>query len=150
MKFDDRLVEQIRNSINIVDLIGGYFPLKKKGQNHTALCPFHAEKTPSFNVSDSMQIFKCFGCGAGGDIFKFIMLMENRNFPEAIKFLAERSGIQVQQAAGSPSPRARRIQRLREAMELAGKLYRQYLERSGKAGDYLRNRQITAETTERF
>ena len=150
MKFDDRIVEQIRNSINIVDLIGGYLPLKKQGQNHTALCPFHAEKTPSFNVSDSKQIFKCFGCGAGGDIFKFIMLMENRTFPEAVKFLAERSGIRVRQSDGSRSPRTHRTQRLRQAMELAGRLYRRFLERSGAAKDYLKNRQINAETVERF
>ena len=150
MKFDDRIVEQVRNGINIVDLIGGYLPLKKQGQNHSALCPFHAEKTPSFLVSDSKQIFKCFGCGAGGDVFKFIMLMENRTFPEAVKFLAERSGIAVRQEAGSPSPRSQRMQRLREAMERAGRLYRQYLERSGAARDYLRNRQITADTAERF
>ena len=133
MKFDDRIVEQIRNSINIVDLIGGYLPLKKQGQNHSALCPFHAEKTPSFLVSDSKQIFKCFGCGAGGDIFKFIMLMENRTFPEAVMFLGERSGITVRQAAESQSPGTQRTQRLRQAMELAGKLYRQFLERSGAA-----------------
>ena len=150
MKFDDRIVEQIRNSINIVDLIGGYLPLKKQGQNHTALCPFHAEKTPSFNVSDSKQIFKCFGCGAGGDSFKFIMLMENRTFPEAVKFLAERSGIAVRQPDGSRSPRTHRTQRLRQAMELAGRLYRRFLERSGAARNYLQNRQINAETTDRF
>lgn len=150
MKFDDRIVEQIRNSINIVDLIGGYVPLKKRGQNHIALCPFHAEKTPSFNVSDSKQIFKCFGCGAGGDIFKFIMLMENRTFPESVKFLAERSGITIRQWNESPSPRTLRTQRLRQVMELAGKLYRRFLERSRAAGNYLQNRQITAETVERF
>lgn len=150
MKFDDRIVEQIRNSINIVDLIGGYLPLKKQGQNHSALCPFHAEKTPSFLVSESKQIFKCFGCGSGGDIFKFIMLMENRTFPEAVKFLAERSGIAVRQSDESQSPRTHRTQRLRQAMELAGRLYRRFLERSGAAKDYLRNRQINAETVERF
>ncbi|MDE2927431.1 MAG: DNA primase [Acidobacteriota bacterium] len=150
MKFDDRIVEQIRNSINIVDLIGGYLPLKKQGQNHSALCPFHAEKTPSFLVSESKQIFKCFGCGSGGDIFKFIMLMENRTFPESVKFLAERSGIAVRQSEASQNPRTQRTQRLRQAMELAGKLYRRFLERSGAARDYLQNRQINAETVERF
>ncbi len=150
MKFDDRIVEQIRNSINIVDLIGGYFPLKKQGQNHSALCPFHAEKTPSFLVSDSKQIFKCFGCGAGGDIFKFVMLMENRTFPEAVKFLGERSGITVRHDAGSQSPRTDRTQRLRQAMELAGRLYSQFLERSEAARNYLQNRQINRETTDRF
>lgn len=150
MKFDDRIVEQIRNSINIVDLIGGYLPLKKQGQNHIALCPFHAEKTPSFNVSDGKQIFKCFGCGAGGDIFKFIMLMENRSFPEAVTFLAERSGITIRRSDESPSPRTLRTQRLRQVMELAGRLYRRFLERSGAARDYLQNRQINAETVERF
>ena len=150
MKFDDRIVEQIRNSLNIVDLIGGYLPLKKQGQNHSALCPFHAEKTPSFLVSESKQIFKCFGCGSGGDIFKFIMLMENRTFPEAVKFLAERSGIAVRLSDESPSPRTHRTQRLREAMELAGRLYSRFLERSGAARDYLRNRQINPETVERF
>ncbi len=150
MKFDERIVEQIRNSINIVDLIAGYLPLKKQGQNHSALCPFHAEKTPSFLVSDSKQIFKCFGCGAGGDIFQFIMLMENRSFPEAVKFLAERSGIMVRQTGESQSPRTQRTQRLRQAMELAGRLYLEFLERSAAARNYLQNRQISRETTDRF
>ena len=99
MKFEDSFIDQVRNSISIVDLVGGYVRLKKKGKDFAALCPFHTEKTPSFLVSESKQIFKCFGCGAGGDIFKFIMLMDNMTFPESIHHLAESQGIPVPSAA---------------------------------------------------
>jgi len=92
MRFDDTFIDQVRNGISIVNLVSGYVRLQKKGKDYGALCPFHTEKTPSFMVSEAKQIFKCFGCGAGGDVFKFIMLMENLTFPESIHQLAEKPG----------------------------------------------------------
>ncbi len=91
--FSEDIISRVRDSVDIVDLVSGYVSLKKTGKNHTGLCPFHAEKTPSFSVNPDKQIFHCFGCGAGGDAFKFIELQEGLNFPEAMKKLAARAGI---------------------------------------------------------
>ena len=88
-------IEQVAAANDIVDVIGSYVPLKKAGANFMALCPFHREKSPSFNVSPSRQSFKCFGCGAGGTVFKFITLYENIEFPAAVRRLAERAGIPI-------------------------------------------------------
>jgi DNA primase len=93
--FSDDIISRVRDSVDIVDLVSGYVSLKKAGKNHTGLCPFHAEKTPSFSVNPDKQIFHCFGCGAGGDAFKFIELQEGLNFPEAVRKLAERAGIEL-------------------------------------------------------
>lgn len=91
--FSDDIISRVRDSVDIVDLISGYVSLKKTGKNHLGLCPFHSEKTPSFNVNPDKQIFHCFGCGVGGDAFKFLELQEGLNFPEAVKQLAGKAGI---------------------------------------------------------
>ncbi len=93
----DKLLEEIKSKIDIVEFISDYVQLKKAGQNFKGLCPFHAEKTPSFMASQVKQIFHCFGCGVGGDAFKFVELQEGLNFPEAIKKLAARAGITLPQ-----------------------------------------------------
>lgn len=95
--FSDDIISRVRDSTDIVELISGYVALKKTGKNHLGLCPFHAEKTASFNVNPDKQIFHCFGCGVGGDAFKFVELQEGLNFPEAIKKLATRAGIVLPQ-----------------------------------------------------
>ena len=99
--FSDDLISRVRESVDIVDIISGYVSLRKTGKNHTGLCPFHVEKTPSFSVNQDKQIFHCFGCGAGGDVFKFVELQEGLNFPEAVRKLAERSGIALPSDARS-------------------------------------------------
>jgi len=91
--FSEDIISRVRDSIDIVDLISGYVSLKKTGKNHLGLCPFHSEKTPSFNVNPDKQIFHCFGCGVGGDAFKFVELQEGLNFPEAVRLLAGKTGI---------------------------------------------------------
>jgi DNA primase len=91
--FSEDIIRRVRDSIDIVDLISGYVSLKRTGKNHLGLCPFHSEKTPSFNVNPEKQIFHCFGCGEGGDVFKFLELQEGLNFPEAVKQLAAKAGI---------------------------------------------------------
>jgi len=101
------IVEQVRHASDIVDVIGGYVPLKKTGSTYKALSPFQKEKTPSFNVNPHKQIFKCFSSGHGGDVFKFLMLMENMSFPEAVRRLAQRAGIAVPESDGNFDPKAR-------------------------------------------
>lgn len=100
------IVEQVRHACDVVDVIGSYVPLKKAGAKYKALSPFNKEKTPSFYVDPSKQIFKCFSSGHGGDVFKFLMLMENMTFPEAVRRLAQRAGIVIPEG-GSYDPKAR-------------------------------------------
>src|ERR1700757_481114 len=85
--------EKVKQQADIVRVIGEYVPLKKSGQNFSGLCPFHSEKTPSFNVHPTKQIYHCFGCGQGGDVFKFVMEMEKVEFRDALKIVAEKCGI---------------------------------------------------------
>jgi len=101
------IVEQVRHAADIVDVIGGYVPLKKSGAKFKALSPFNKEKTPSFFVDPSRQMFKCFSSGHGGDVFKFLMLMENMTFPEAVRRLAQRTGIVIPESGGTHDPLAR-------------------------------------------
>ncbi|MEE8348784.1 MAG: DNA primase [Acidobacteriota bacterium] len=150
MRFEDSFVEQVRGSVSIVDLVGGYVRLDKKGKDHAALCPFHSEKTPSFLVSESKQIFKCFGCGAGGDIFKFVMLMENMTFPESIKHLAESHGIQIPNASTDSSSRSEQRPLLLEIMKLATDFFCHCLSERQEALSYLEKRQISPETVKQF
>src|SRR3989344_511611 len=100
------ILEEIRARSSIVSLIGERIPLKKSGRNFKGLCPFHQEKSPSFMVSDDKQIFHCFGCGAGGDIFTFVMKIDGLDFPEALKDLARRAGVTLPKESQSQSPDA--------------------------------------------
>jgi DNA primase len=97
----DNTLEDIKNRLDIVDLISEYISLKKAGQNWKGLCPFHAEKTPSFTVSPAKQIFHCFGCNTGGDIFSFLTRYENLTFPEALNVLAKRAGVELRTRTGT-------------------------------------------------
>lgn len=96
MNIPEHKIHEIREATDVVDLISGYVSLKKKGQNFFGLCPFHSEKTPSFSVNPDKQIFHCFGCGAGGNVFTFLMRHEGIGFPDAAKLLAQRAGIQLE------------------------------------------------------
>src|SRR3989441_7234592 len=90
--------DKVKQQADIVRVVGEYFQLKKAGQNFRGLCPFHSEKTPSFNVHPVRQIFHCFGCGKGGDVFDFVMEMERCEFPEALRIVAEKCGIALARA----------------------------------------------------
>src|SRR2546426_12816157 len=94
-------LEQIRAASDIVEVVGAALPLKRAGANFVALCPFHREKTPSFNVNPHRQIFHCFGCHKGGDVFRFIQDYENLSFVEAVRRLAERARIPLEMESGS-------------------------------------------------
>ncbi|MGL4361673.1 MAG: DNA primase [Cellulosilyticaceae bacterium] len=98
MRYPEHVIEQVREQSDIVGVISEYTELTKKGHNHVGLCPFHNEKTPSFSVSDDKQMYYCFGCGAGGNIFTFLMERDNMTFPEAVQFLAERAHITIEES----------------------------------------------------
>ncbi|MEK7072866.1 MAG: DNA primase [Patescibacteria group bacterium] len=123
--------EEIKRRLDIVEFIGEYLPLVRAGgPNMKARCPFHQEKTPSFYISKERQMWHCFGCGEGGDVFSFIMKHEGLEFPEALKLLAERTGIQL--AQWNPQERSERM-RLFEVVEFATKVFEKYLRDSSKA-----------------
>src|SRR5690625_1963231 len=94
-RIPEEVIEQIKTTNEIVDIIGEYVSLKKQGKNFVALCPFHDEKTPSFSVAQEKQIFHCFGCKKGGNVITFLMEIENFTFQQALQFLSERSGIKL-------------------------------------------------------
>jgi len=150
MRFDDTFIEQVRSGISIVNLVGGYVRLQKKGKDYGALCPFHSEKTPSFTVSEAKQIFYCFGCGEGGDVFKFIMLMENLTFPESIHHLAESQGIPLPQSTKRDEAESEKRQRLLKILGIATQFFCQQLKGNKEALAYLKDRQITEETLHQF
>ena len=95
MYYSDELIEEVRSKNDIVDVISSYVKLQKKGSSYFGLCPFHNEKSPSFSVSRQKQMYYCFGCGAGGNVFTFLMEYENYSFLEALKYLADRAGVEL-------------------------------------------------------
>jgi len=158
MGIPSETIEQIAAASDIVEVIGSYFPLKRAGTNFKALCPFHQEKTPSFTVSPSRQTFHCFGCGAGGSVFRFVMDYEHIDFPSAVRKLAARSGITVVEkfSGGSRSDEAgqRELrQRLLKLHAEAAQWFHENLikrEVGGAARQYLRSRGVTAEIARRW
>lgn len=147
---DDNILEEIRDRVDIVELINSYVTLKKSGSNYLGLCPFHSEKTPSFSVSEQNQFYHCFGCGAGGDIFEFIMKRENLNFQESVKFLADKYGIELKE----PTKEDREIQdkkdRYFKINKEAAKYFLNNLMESKHARDYLENRKISYKLSRNF
>lgn len=150
----NEFVDEVRNHYDIVRLVSEYVQLKRSGRNYFGLCPFHGEKTPSFSVSPDKQIFHCFGCGEGGNVFSFIMKTDGLTFPEAVKELARRAGLSLPQTAFSPA--AQRVQRgkerLLEAVGWAQKYYRYWLDQppGQSALEYLQKRGLSADSIEKF
>jgi DNA primase len=147
-------IEQVRAASDIGEVIGGYFPLKRAGGSWSALCPFHKEKTPSFNVITGKQIFYCFGCHKGGDVFKFVQEYENISFVEAVKRLAERAGIRLEI---EQSPEHDRRRELKETLrtiheQIARRWHGALLNEAGAqvARDYLKNRGLDEAAAEQF
>ena len=109
MFYPEDIVEEVRTKNDIVDIVSGYVKLQKKGSNYFGLCPFHNEKSPSFSVSPSKQMYYCFGCGAGGNAITFLMEYENYSFPEALQVLADRAGVELPKEEMTRRPEPRRI-----------------------------------------
>ena len=154
MYYPDELVEEVRTKNDIVEVISGYVKLQKKGSNYFGLCPFHNEKSPSFSVSAGKQMYYCFGCGAGGNVFTFLMEYENYSFQEAIKLLAERAGIKLPEGEPGQEARARdsrRAELLKVNKEAARYFYFQLRGKTGETGyRYLRGRELSDETIHKF
>lgn len=154
MYYPDELVEEVRMKNDIVDVISGYVKIQKKGSSYFGLCPFHNEKSPSFSVSQSKQMYYCFGCGAGGNVFTFIMEYENYSFPEAIKLLADRAGVKLPEAEYNEEARrkeSKRARLLEVNKEAAKYFYYQLRSERGQAGyQYLRKRELSDDTIKKF
>ena len=154
MYYPEELVEEIRERNDIVEVIGTYVKLQKKGSSYFGLCPFHNEKSPSFSVSPDKQMYYCFGCGAGGNVFTFIMEYENYSFPEALKYLADRVGIKLPEREYSEEEKRQqdlRMQVLEINKMAANYFYYQLRTESGaQAMQYLKSRQLDDETIKRF
>lgn len=154
MYYPEELVEEIRERNDIVEVIGTYVKLQKKGSSYFGLCPFHNEKSPSFSVSPDKQMYYCFGCGAGGNVFTFIMEYENYSFPEALKYLADRVGIKLPEREYSEKEKRQqdlRMQVLEINKMAANYFYYQLRTESGaQAMQYLKSRQLDDETIKRF
>ncbi|HPG40898.1 MAG TPA: DNA primase [bacterium] len=138
-------IDEVRFASDIVSVISGYLSLQKKGRNYFGLCPFHKEKTPSFSVNAEQQIFHCFGCGEGGNVFTFITKIEGLTFPESVRFLAKAAGIIIPEDEQEDIAQYRQKEALYHAINLAAEFYENYLltaKAAQKGRDYLQNRGI--------
>ncbi|MGH9788309.1 MAG: DNA primase [Candidatus Acidiferrales bacterium] len=150
------VAEKVKQQADIVRVVGEYVRLKKAGQNFVGLCPFHSEKTPSFAVHPVKQIFHCFGCGVGGDVFKFVMDMEKLSFPEALKFVADKSGIRLPERRPRTPEEAKETRIRTRLVELHEHAARYFLDelngtREGKlVRDYLHDRGLSDELIQTF
>ena len=143
---NDNVLDEIRDRADIVDLIGEYVDLKRSGSNYMGLCPFHSEKTPSFSVSPSKSIFKCFGCGVGGDVITFVMKRENLSFPEAVEFLADKYNVRLEVYKDENKEAREKRNRLYEINREAGLHFLKNYEASQKTQLYLKNRMLSDKT----
>lgn len=154
MYYSDDVIEEVRTRNDIVDVVSGYVKLQRKGSSYFGLCPFHNEKSPSFSVSPSKQMYYCFGCGAGGNVFTFLMEYENFTFPEAVKALADRAGMELPEAEYSEEAKQQRDLKtaVLEVNKMAAKYYYCLLRapQGAKAMEYLKKRELSGETMRRF
>jgi DNA primase len=153
--FPQTFIDDLRLQVNIVQVVQEYVPLKKAGRTYKGLCPFHSEKSPSFNVDPEKGFFHCFGCSLGGDVFKFLELHEKVAFPEAVKMLAQKFGASLpEQSESSGDDVARRDAALRESLlkvhEVAAAYFREQLAgpAGGRARQQLKDRDVTPESIE--
>lgn len=153
VKYPDELIEEIRINNDILDVVGEYVKLEKKGKSYFGLCPFHKEKTPSFSVDNTKQMYYCFGCGKGGSVIQFIMEAENLDYIEAIKFLAEKARITLPEGGSEEErKRALKIQELIKINTDAARFYYEQLNESknSDARQYLKDRKVSESVIKKF
>lgn len=149
MAIPENIIDQIQQRTDIVEVISRYIPLKKAGRNYKANCPFHNEKTPSFVVSPDRQIFHCFGCGSGGNVFSFLMKHENLQFPEAVEALAEKAGVKIPHSARDEKANSL-ANYLYKVNEAACRFFQHALSNNASAREYLSSRGVGVETIGKF
>lgn len=147
---NDETIEKVREASDIVDVISEYVPLKRLGSNFVGLCPFHHEKTPSFTVSHTKDFFHCFGCGEGGDVIAFIMKRENLSFPEAVKFLADRAGITIEERKPKDNKYLEERNKGYEINKVAARFFYNNLIKNKTALEYLYKRKINNKVIRQF
>lgn len=153
MRIPEQKIEEIRNAADIVDIISGHVHLRKRGKNFVGLCPFHQEKTPSFTVSEDKQIYHCFGCNAGGNVFKFLMEFKNISFVEAVEEIADHIGIKIDYDSNATDQQQSELEELYEINITAARFFSDNLLKSvdgEEAREYLRNRQIKQQAQKTF
>lgn len=152
MKYSEEVLDEIRDRLDIVEIISEYVPLKPSGKGYKGLCPFHQEKTPSFMVDSQKQIFHCFGCGEGGNVFSFIMKIEKVNFPEAVKILADKAGVELPTPKNQDSNLYRERENILHLNEVAANYYKQNLFRQNakNALQYLIDRHFKRDIIRKF
>jgi DNA primase len=146
--YGDEIIERVRDASDIVEVVASYLPLKRKGRNWWGKCPFHQEKTPSFSVSPDKQIFHCFGCHKGGNVFSFVMEYEKVAFPDALKLLAAKANIALPERTIKRD--SKELDQLYYAHEVAAAFFAENLRDSRKTLEYLKTRKLTDETIEKF
>lgn len=152
-RYSDELIEEIRSNNDIVDIISQYVVLKRSGRSYFGLCPFHKEKSPSFSVSPDKQIFHCFGCGAGGNVFHFVSKIENVNFIESVQTLADRAGIPLPSLDSGEDTKTQMLKsKVYEINEVAAQFYHEnlYKPTSKLAQDYVKKRKLDNKTLKNF
>ena len=153
MLIPDTKIEEVRAASDVVDVVSNYVQLKRSGSNYFGLCPFHSEKTPSFSVNPNIGIFKCFGCGAGGDVFRFVMGVEHVAFPEAVRMLAEEAGIELPEEDDSGREASSETESLEHALRLSARYFYHRLtgsEEGAPALEYVLNRGISRSSIKQF
>ena len=153
IRYSDELIDEIRNSNDIVEVVSQYVTLKRSGRNYFGLCPFHNEKSPSFSVSQDKQIFHCFGCGVGGDVFRFIQKIENIDFREAIQILAEKAGITLPTLENDKDNKRLQLKsKVYEINEIVANYYHEnlYKPTSKQAQEYVKKRKLDNNTLKTF
>src|SRR5262249_46791157 len=154
--FPQSFIDDLRLQANLLTVIQDYVPLKRAGRTYKGLCPFHSEKTPSFHVDPEKGFFHCFGCGVGGDVFKFLELHEKVAFPEAVRLLAQKFGVSLPELSEGSDDNSRQDAALREALlkahEVAAAWFREQLSSpaGARARQQLRDRGVTAQSIEQL
>ena len=148
---NDEIIERVRSSSDIVEIISQYINLKRTGSNYVGLCPFHDEKTPSFSVSPTKQFYHCFGCGESGDVISFIMKEENLSFPEAVKFLADKSGIIIEENENKTNVEFMKKKKLLYSINRETARFFYYsLKSNAKALSYLKKRAVSEKSIKTY
>ncbi len=152
-RYSDDVLNEVRNAVDLVELASAYVRLKRSGRGYVGCCPFHKEKTPSFHIDADKQLYHCFGCGAGGSVFQFVMAAEGLDFPDAVKFVAERGGVRLPELGDDDSEDIYRRKREMYAMNKAAARYFRdclFSTEGEEARNYLQRRRLTSKTVASF